>query len=53
MGKQGPPHMQGQPPMQQGECHLTEILGNELGNYCYLSSPMAVSEVAADIEMEM
>jgi hypothetical protein len=22
MGKQGPPHMQGQPPMQQGECRL-------------------------------
>jgi hypothetical protein len=20
MGKQGPPHMQGQPPMQQGQC---------------------------------
>jgi hypothetical protein len=31
MGKQGPPHMQGQPPMQQGECRLTDVLDNDFG----------------------
>jgi hypothetical protein len=44
--------MQGQPPLQQGECNLADMLGNELGLTSLLSSSSHVSEVADDVVLQ-